>query len=437
MITDLVMPEREGLETLQSLRAERPELPVIVISGAFGGSFLKTARRFGAAATLPKPIDPEALLRAVRDALARGLGKQVSREDAWAAKEKPRHSALGWKRGEPRYDRDMNQLREHWEGVSLPGDYLLERWMTGDDNAGYFEASCGPDGRRAEVKLVPESAAGAGAQFALWQRARSLQHPNLRALLDCGRAELAGEAVLYAVFEYADDSLASALVHSPLSEAEAREVLEAAVSALDYLKSQRLTHCALDPEHVVAVGDQIKLSTDALGEAAAGTRRTARNCGHSGSRSPPARWRGAPTSWRRFWAAFPAPAGRQIRRFQPKSRQRREAVMRPAVPEDTPPAQNAFAVTPAAAQRFPKWIPVGAAGVVLLILGLHFRSAPDTPGQPAPAPIVSAPVPKASPAGEGEPTPVSKVVSPPASKLVPRRPMWRPNPPPPATERGA
>jgi CheY-like chemotaxis protein len=70
VITDLVMPEREGLETLQYLRAERPELPVIVISGAFGGSFLKTARRFGAAATLPKPIDKDELLRAVRDALA-------------------------------------------------------------------------------------------------------------------------------------------------------------------------------------------------------------------------------------------------------------------------------------------------------------------------------------------------------------------------------
>ncbi len=70
VITDLVMPEREGLETLQYLRVERPELPVIVISGAFGGSFLKTARRFGATATLPKPIDPDKLLRAVRDALA-------------------------------------------------------------------------------------------------------------------------------------------------------------------------------------------------------------------------------------------------------------------------------------------------------------------------------------------------------------------------------
>jgi DNA-binding NarL/FixJ family response regulator len=43
---------------------------VIAISGAFGGCYLKTARRLGAAATLAKPIDPEALLRAVREALA-------------------------------------------------------------------------------------------------------------------------------------------------------------------------------------------------------------------------------------------------------------------------------------------------------------------------------------------------------------------------------
>ena len=69
VITDLVMPEQEGLETLQRLRVERPELPVIAISGAFGGSFLKSARLFGATAALPKPIDPEELLRAVREAL--------------------------------------------------------------------------------------------------------------------------------------------------------------------------------------------------------------------------------------------------------------------------------------------------------------------------------------------------------------------------------
>ena len=319
----------------------------------------------------------------------------------------------------------MTQLREHWEGVSLPGDYLLERWMSGDDTAGYFEASCAPDGRRAEVKLVPESALDAGAQLALWQRTRRLQHPNLRALLDCGRAELAGEAVLYAVFEYADDSLASALAQSPLSEAEAREVLEAAVGALDYLKSQGLAHRALDPEHVVAVGDQIKLSTDALGEAAAGTANR--------------------EELRTFWFKIsPCTVARssdilaQVLGGAPRpgpaadpggsSRNPASAGSGDAAGSARGHASGAECVRTDAGpgQRFPKWIPVGAAGVVLLILGLHFRSAPDTPGQPAPAPVVAAPVPKASPAGEGASTPVSKVVSPPVSKpvskLVPKPP---------------
>lgn len=69
VITDLVMPEQEGLETLTLIRAQRPFLPVIAISGAFGGAFLKTAEMLGAAATLPKPIAPEALLRAVEQVL--------------------------------------------------------------------------------------------------------------------------------------------------------------------------------------------------------------------------------------------------------------------------------------------------------------------------------------------------------------------------------
>ena len=65
VITDLVMPEQEGLETVTQLHAQRPKLPVIAISGAFGGSFLKAAGLLGASATLAKPIAPDALLRAV------------------------------------------------------------------------------------------------------------------------------------------------------------------------------------------------------------------------------------------------------------------------------------------------------------------------------------------------------------------------------------
>ena len=62
MITDLVMPEREGIETILEVHRARPNLGIIAVSGAFGGQFLRAARLFGARATLAKPIDPDVLL---------------------------------------------------------------------------------------------------------------------------------------------------------------------------------------------------------------------------------------------------------------------------------------------------------------------------------------------------------------------------------------
>ena len=307
----------------------------------------------------------------------------------------------------------MTQLRERWEGVSLPGDYLLQQWLSGDEAAGFFETSLAPDGRRAIVKLVPEFAGDGAAQLALWQRTRSLRHPNLRELLDCGRAELAGEIAVYAVFEYADDTLASALGQSPLSEAEAREVLDAVVDALGYLQAQGLAHPALDPDHVVAVGERIKLSTDWLREAAADAPYTG--------------------ELRAFW-----------RQISPSTPARSADILAQALgadpgtgplppdPEGIPaPAEIApaagVAVRPAEAaappKPFPKWILVGAAGVVLLILGLHLRRAPEAAAQPDPAPgsapMAAAPaVPKASRA--------PGTISTPASKPVPAgQGMWR------------
>jgi PAS domain S-box-containing protein len=69
VITDLVMPEREGLETMKLLRERYPEVRVIAMSGAFEGEFLKAAARIGAQATFLKPVDTERLLAAVRELL--------------------------------------------------------------------------------------------------------------------------------------------------------------------------------------------------------------------------------------------------------------------------------------------------------------------------------------------------------------------------------
>jgi len=69
VITDLVMPEQEGLETIRALRKEIAGIGIIAISGAFGGRFLETARMLGAQAVLSKPFSGELLLAKVAEVL--------------------------------------------------------------------------------------------------------------------------------------------------------------------------------------------------------------------------------------------------------------------------------------------------------------------------------------------------------------------------------
>ncbi|QEX21180.1 hypothetical protein FRZ61_11020 [Hypericibacter adhaerens] len=68
VITDIIMPEMEGVETVLALRKEFPDTPVIAMSG--GGrtanfDFLATAKKLGAARVLQKPFRPATLLEAV------------------------------------------------------------------------------------------------------------------------------------------------------------------------------------------------------------------------------------------------------------------------------------------------------------------------------------------------------------------------------------
>jgi len=70
LISDIVMPERDGLEILRSLRKDFAGLKVIVMSGAFDGRFLRTAEMLGAHATLQKPLRMNLVLETVQKVLA-------------------------------------------------------------------------------------------------------------------------------------------------------------------------------------------------------------------------------------------------------------------------------------------------------------------------------------------------------------------------------
>ena len=69
VLTDLVMPEMERVEAIQTIHMQWPELKIIAMSGEFGGQFLHVPERLGVNATLPKPIRPDVLLDVVRRVL--------------------------------------------------------------------------------------------------------------------------------------------------------------------------------------------------------------------------------------------------------------------------------------------------------------------------------------------------------------------------------
>ena len=74
VITDILMPEQEGLETIREARQRFPDIRILAISGGGAGGgetqLLRFAESFGADQTLPKPFTGSQLVAAVRALLA-------------------------------------------------------------------------------------------------------------------------------------------------------------------------------------------------------------------------------------------------------------------------------------------------------------------------------------------------------------------------------
>ena len=79
VITDIIMPDKEGIETIIELRKSYPDLKIIAASA--GGKvnaeeYLETAKAFGANLTLVKPFGRKDILQAVDKVLAGEAAQQ-------------------------------------------------------------------------------------------------------------------------------------------------------------------------------------------------------------------------------------------------------------------------------------------------------------------------------------------------------------------------
>jgi CheY-like chemotaxis protein len=73
VITDIIMPEKEGIATIRELKEINPDIKIIAMSG--GGAvqseeYLKVAKLVGAKYTIEKPIDTENLIEKVNSLLS-------------------------------------------------------------------------------------------------------------------------------------------------------------------------------------------------------------------------------------------------------------------------------------------------------------------------------------------------------------------------------
>lgn len=72
IVTDLLMPEKDGVRFIEENKASHPSIPIIAMSGGasvFSPAFLEAAEKLGASKTLAKPFEIEQLLKLVDECL--------------------------------------------------------------------------------------------------------------------------------------------------------------------------------------------------------------------------------------------------------------------------------------------------------------------------------------------------------------------------------
>ena len=79
VLTDIFMPDTDGIELIHALHRESPDLPIVAMSGGGyndGKDVLAVARLFGAAQIVQKPLTQRKLIGAIRRAI--GPPREVS-----------------------------------------------------------------------------------------------------------------------------------------------------------------------------------------------------------------------------------------------------------------------------------------------------------------------------------------------------------------------
>jgi len=154
-----------------------------------------------------------------------------------------------------------------WEGRTVDGKFPLRQCLGSSDHSVVFLTERRNAPQKAAIKLVAADDGEANRHLTRWHDAAQLSHPHLVRIFETGRCQFDGTPYLYVVMECADDDLSQVLPERPLTSAEVGEMLPPLLDALAYLHAKGFVHGRVKPSNVMAVEDQLKLTSDDIASA--------------------------------------------------------------------------------------------------------------------------------------------------------------------------
>ena len=165
----------------------------------------------------------------------------------------------------------MKIFWQQCEGQVIDGFPLRQYLSGGEDQAVFLTEYGGETPRKAAIKLTHADPESTEDQLRRWRLAAELAHPNLMRLFERGTWHIDKVPLLYVVMEYADEDLSQVIPERALSMEEAKDVMESALSALQYLHSSGFVHGHLKPSNFMAIDGRLKISSDGVSQIGAGS----------------------------------------------------------------------------------------------------------------------------------------------------------------------
>src|SRR5258708_37561154 len=158
----------------------------------------------------------------------------------------------------------MSESWKQWEGQVVDAKFPLSRYLGGSEHSAVFLTERGAPPQKAAIKFIQVDEPDAELQLFRWKHAAKLSHPHLLRIFESGRCRLGDFDLLYVVMEYAEENLSQFLPQRPLTPAEARDVLAPTLQGLAFLHGEGLVHGHVRPSNILAIDDQLKLSSDGV-----------------------------------------------------------------------------------------------------------------------------------------------------------------------------